>query len=318
MGLRRDHGPDELECEANGTRLERRQPRRRAEGVSEQLLVDVHMVAAQLRVDRVAPAPEVDEVEQREVLLQGLGRDRKALHQLRRGDLRLALLATRSEQVREESLKHAEALRRDGACVPLGRLLVLGCDRPRHLRRAPLVPLAHAAQARRGCAPELVRPDRRGAAVEAQDPRDEVSQIRIRCDEDAVLDPTVPTVRAFDPPGCVARELDPSLADDLAHLPRGRRPVILRLEGRRKAEVALTARGEADVAPDSRDAERADVVDVVVSPDHVPAAFVGKQGEGVERALARLVPCDRPVLEANRPLLGDRGLELAQPPGELG
>src|SRR5205823_14094960 len=86
MGLRRDHGPDELECEANGTRLERRQPRRRAEGVSEQLLLDVHVVSAQLRVPRVPPAAEVDEVEQREVLLQGLGRNREALHQLRRGN----------------------------------------------------------------------------------------------------------------------------------------------------------------------------------------------------------------------------------------
>ena len=67
-----DHRADELEREADRSRLERRQPRRRAERVAEQLLVDVHLVAAQLGVDRVAAAAEVDEVEEGEVLLERL------------------------------------------------------------------------------------------------------------------------------------------------------------------------------------------------------------------------------------------------------
>ena len=68
-----DHRPDELEREPDRARLERRQPRRPAERVAEELLVDVHLVAVQLRVDGVAAAAEVDEVEQREVLLERLG-----------------------------------------------------------------------------------------------------------------------------------------------------------------------------------------------------------------------------------------------------
>ena len=68
-----DHRPDELEREPDRARLERRQPRGAAERVAEELLVDVHLVALQLRVDGVAAAAEVDEVEQREVLLELLG-----------------------------------------------------------------------------------------------------------------------------------------------------------------------------------------------------------------------------------------------------
>src|SRR5581483_12099220 len=75
VGLGRDQRPDELEREPDRARLERRQPRREAERVAPQLLVDVDLVALELGVDRVAAAAEVDEVEQREVLLELLGRD---------------------------------------------------------------------------------------------------------------------------------------------------------------------------------------------------------------------------------------------------
>ena len=83
MGAGGDHRPDELEREADRARLERRQPRRPAERVAEELLVDVHLVALQLGVDRVAAAAEVDEVEQREMLLELLGRDREPLRRAR-------------------------------------------------------------------------------------------------------------------------------------------------------------------------------------------------------------------------------------------
>ena len=86
-----------------------------AERVAEELLVDVHLVAVQLGVDGVAAAAEVDEVEQRQVLLERLGRDREALDQLARRDHGLALLAARGEQVGEQRLEDAEALRRDRA-----------------------------------------------------------------------------------------------------------------------------------------------------------------------------------------------------------
>src|SRR5207244_11506572 len=73
--FRRDHRPDELEREPDRARLERRQARGGAERVAEELLVDVDLVATELRVDRVTAAAEVDEVQQGQVLLERLLRD---------------------------------------------------------------------------------------------------------------------------------------------------------------------------------------------------------------------------------------------------
>ena len=80
VGVGRDHRADELQREPDRARLG---------GVSEaargtcrrRLLVDVDVVAAKLRVDGVATAAEVDEVEQREMFLERLGRDVEALHE---------------------------------------------------------------------------------------------------------------------------------------------------------------------------------------------------------------------------------------------
>jgi hypothetical protein len=84
------------------------------------------------------------------------------------------------------------------------------------------------------------------------------------------------------------------------------------------AEVALAPRREADVAPDPRDAEGADVVAVEILADHVPDAVLRQQRVRVERPLGDLVARDRPVAELDRPLLRDRALELAEPAGHLG
>ena len=115
MRLGGDHRADELEREADRAGLERRQARRRAERVAEQLLVDMHLVAVELRVDRVAAAAEVDEVEQREVLLERLGGMWKRSTRSRAGMRRLAVLAAGGEQVGEQRLEHAEALGGDRA-----------------------------------------------------------------------------------------------------------------------------------------------------------------------------------------------------------
>ena len=74
-----DHRPDELERQSDRPRLERCQPRRRAERVAEELLVDVHLAVLELGVDGVAAAAEVDEVQELEVLLERLRRDVEAL-----------------------------------------------------------------------------------------------------------------------------------------------------------------------------------------------------------------------------------------------
>ena len=99
-------------------------------------LSTLHLVAVQLRVDRVAAAAEVHEVQQREMLLERLGRDREALDELARRDHGLALLAARGEQVREQRLQHAEALGRDRAGRAVGAARRASRRRPRRRARA--------------------------------------------------------------------------------------------------------------------------------------------------------------------------------------
>src|SRR5581483_6041185 len=70
MCVHGDHRADVLECEADGPRLERRQAGSEAERVAPQLLVDVHRALAELGIDRVTAAAEVDEVEKRQVLFE--------------------------------------------------------------------------------------------------------------------------------------------------------------------------------------------------------------------------------------------------------
>src|SRR5439155_11856373 len=95
------------------SRLERSQPWRGAEGLAVELLVDVHDVAAELGVDRVAAAAEIDEVQQREVLLELVLRDVEAVDELSRVDLGLAPFATGRQQIGEERLQHGEPLGRN-------------------------------------------------------------------------------------------------------------------------------------------------------------------------------------------------------------
>jgi hypothetical protein len=85
-----------------------------------------------------------------------------------------------------------------------------------------------------------------------------------------------------------------------------------------QAEVALAPRREADVAADARDPEGADRVTVEIEAHDVPGAAVAAECVGVERPLGHPVRARRPVVELDGALLGDRRLELAQPPGELG
>jgi hypothetical protein len=94
--------------------------------------------------------------------------------------------------------------------------------------------------------------------------------------------------------------------------------VQLDVEVRRRAEVALAPRRELDLAADARDAEGADVLAVEVVPDDVPEPVVAQERVGIERPLALRVAGDRPVVEAHRPLLRDRVLELRQPARRLG
>ena len=70
------------------------------------------------RPHTVAAAAEVDEVEQREVLIELVERDAEAVGELVRVERRLASVAARCEQVREQRLEHAEP---PGATGPAAR-----------------------------------------------------------------------------------------------------------------------------------------------------------------------------------------------------
>ncbi len=229
------------------------------------------------------------------------------------------LVAAGREEVGEQRLEDAEALRVDGARRPLQDLLGLDRTRLGGDGSGGGVSCGDAAQAGGDLTAQRVGFERHCAAVEAEDPGGEVGEAGVRRDEDVVLHVSVRgPVRALDPPGGIARELDPRLADRLAHLPGRRRPVLRGIELLRQPEISLAAGRELDVAPDPEHLERPDRVTLVVAADDVPAALVRQERVGVDRALALDAACDRPVLELDRALLGDRRLELAQPPRELG
>ena len=143
-----DHRADELEREADRSRLERGQARREPERVAVQLLVDVHAVTVERGVDRVTAAAEVDEVQQLEVLFELLCGNVEALDDLGGRDDGLMSFAARGEQVGEECLEHGEAFRHDrtGGALAEG----FGADGRRgvraRLRRGLLVALAYLAQ----------------------------------------------------------------------------------------------------------------------------------------------------------------------------
>src|SRR5581483_1637326 len=314
-----DHRSDVLEREADCARLERRQARREPERVAPQLLVHVDGAVAQLGVDRVAAAAEVDEVEEREVLLELVGRDGgEALEELVDRNGCLLALAAGGEEGREQRLEDGEALRSDRAggalrdAVHAAQRRVAG-----RLGSTALVPVAHAAQGGGHLTAELLRLERDGAAVLPQHPARELLQRRVLGDPDAVLEAARGAVRALHPPAGLARHLDARLADDVSDLPRRPAAELLDVELGRDAEVALAPGGETDLAADARDAERADVVPVEVVADDVPDAVVGQERVRIERALGLDVARDRPVVELDRALLRDRAFELREASGHL-
>ena len=232
----------------------------------------------------------------------------------------LRLLAAAGEEVGEQGLEQAEPLRRHRrARGPLlGLCLRLQGVSAATLGTLPLCRFWTRSRSSRTSLPKLRRSERHGAAVLTQDPGGEPPEVRVGRDEDAVLDPAVAAVQTVDPPGRVAADLDPRLADGLADLPGRAEPVLVRVEAFGQPEIALAARREADVTADARDPERLHLVVVEVEADDVPLAPVEEERVRVHGSLAALVANDRPVLELQSPVLRDRTLELREPPGQLG
>ena len=167
-------------------------------------------------------------------------------------------------------------------------------------------------------ASQLCRLEWDGSAVLAQDPAGEWLDPRKRRFEDAVGDRARIGERAMNPPRRVVLDGDPRHADGLADLPRLGHAMCLDIEVRGKAEIALPPRREADVAAEARNAERANPGAHEILPDDVPDALVEPKRVWIDRALGDFVALRRPVVELDRALLGDRVLELGEPPGELG
>ena len=318
-----DHRADELEREPDRARLERRQPRRRAERVAEELLVDVHVVAVQLGVDRVAAAAEVDEVEQREVLLRAGPRGMwKRSTSSRAGMTAWRLVAAAREQVREQRLEH-------GRSAPARR--ARPGDRPRRrVRGASSSRQARAARPRarsrtlRSAEPTTRRSSSgsSGRARPSWRSTHDASSGRRRVlvtKTSSSKRPWSPNV-ALDPPGGVGRHLDPRLAGrrrrSASSAGRGSRRSS-NSAGMRKSRSRRVAKRMSPRMRETRNVRMSLRVEVLA--DDVPGAVaVAEQPVRVDRALALVVARDRPVVELDRALLRDRALELAEPAGHLG
>ena len=254
------------------------------------------------------------------MLLELFGWDREALGELRGRDHAAALVAAGGEQVCEQRLEDAEALGRDRAGGPVGRRSNhAGLGRPSGGGRHTFVRGPCCAGTFDDEPPQLRRLERDGAAVLPEDPAGEQLGRRIPGRED-VTDDVVPlaAVRALDPPRRVGRDFDARLAHVVAELPFGSAAVLLDVELGRQPEIALAARGKADVRSDTRHPERADVRPLEVVADHVPRAVLGEQRIGIQGSFLLAVAVDRPVAELHRALLRDRPFELAEAPLELG
>ena len=224
------------------------------------------------------------------------------------------------QEVGKQGLEDAEALGSDRPGGSLARDLVLALARGRGRSRGrPVMRVARSAGSLDDEPAKGRRLQRDRTAFLAEDPAREQRERGVLGDEHVLLDAVAPAVvDPPEPPGGVGRDLDSRLARDLAELPVGPAPVLLDVEVLGHPEVALAPRRVADVRADARDAEVLDDLVVLILADHVPGAVLGQEREGIELAVAELVPGDRPVAELHCALLRDGPLELAEAALELG
>ena len=195
------------------------------------------------------------------MILELFARNVEAGRELVRVELGLAALAARVEEVGEQRLQDAEPLRGDRRCGALG---AVGGARhgfhARELRRLALVRLANAAQALGTCHAQLVRLERDGTPILAQDPARERLDVGVLGLEDSVRERAGLGQRPVHPPRRVTVDLDARHAGDRPVLPLLSDAVRVDVEVGRPAEVALAPGREADVAADPGDAEGTDGV----------------------------------------------------------
>ena len=173
---------------------------------------------------------------------------------------------------------------------------------------------------------ELRRTQHAGVLAETQDPCGELPAIRV-----ARLEDDVPRVLgtgradlaeapevALDLPRDPLGDLDLGRLVGLAELPDGAVGVRARIEARRAAlEVVLGLRRVRDLALDAREPEHAQRVALVRMAQEIELAALVEQVVRVDLARACRVARHRVVVERDRLVAEDRGLDLRQPLGEV-
>jgi hypothetical protein len=198
-----------------------------------------------------------------------------------------------------------------------------GDDR-RELQRRRAVALVEQLDPVGELALELGRPEDARVLAESQHPRRELAAIRVgRLEDDvaAVARRTdlaeVPEV-ALDLPGDALGDPDLRRVGGVAELPVGAVGVAAWVEALgAPPEVVLGLRGVRDLAPDAREAEDAQRVALVGVAKEVELSALVEQVVGIDLARARLVAGHRVVVEGDRLVAEDRGLDLRQALGEV-
>ena len=325
---------------------------------------DLAELLIDLGIEDVGAASEVDDVEHVDVLAQLLLADLEPLADVRDLNrlARAAGLdedARESDQAREALRPN----RRLGASVarslpPRSRLFA-----PRGRRRAvPLAfarrrgrgvgrsgrcpPRARGARPRRALAPgcrrsspvalleqlepvlilarELSWPQQSGVRAQAEHPRDDRAEIRVRRAEYSVpaapllavlrlADLAVAAEMALHLPGDALADQDLRHVALLAQLPVGPAGIGARVEAGRTAKVVLGLRRIGDFPAHAREAKHADRFALVRVAEQVELPAAEQQVVGIDPARAQLVALHRVVVEQDRLVAEDRRLDLGQP-----
>ena len=310
-------------------RLQRQQSRGPAEVVAVGLGVDLDLVSDQLGVEHVGAAPEVDDVQQIDVVAQLLLGDVEFVAHL--GDPQPAVPLAASISIPASVTRRAkrsgriEDSERPLEPRPTRRTRGGGALRPRgwnspSWRSRSSASRSAASPASSGGARRVLAP--------VQHPGHELAARGVLGLEDRSL-----PGRRRACPRCAARHSRRSRARptrrcaragrpwrslDLPQLPLRAPRVVAAVEVLGRGEVVLGLGRVGDLALDPREAEDADRIALVAMADQIELPAAVDQVEGVHLALLGRVALDRVVGELDRLATADRGLDLRQPLRDLG
>jgi hypothetical protein len=149
-------------------------------------------------------------------------------------------------------------------------------------------------------------------------PRDQQPRRRVVGVERAVAQLAVGAELALDVPRDVIGHPDLRRADGVPELPRHAAGELARVEVGRALEVVLGLGRVGDLAADAREAEDAHAVALVRVADEVELPALEQQVVRVDLAQRGLARLHRVVLELDPLAAVDRGVDLRQPPRQLG